>query len=215
MVIISLYFALTTLSTVGYGDITPISRNEQLTAVIVMLCGVAFFSYIMGNFIEIISNIHSKMGAVDRSAELDRWITSLSRFTNYQPLPKSLHLRIEKDFNYAWLNDSIQCFVFEADLIKMLPVKIKQQLITSYLFSDQFYNSYRRFFDCDTKGKYEMLQDLSFGMVPRHFDHEERILYDEDQEVSEMYFVQKGFIGIGFSIMSNGINGRNYMVSKR
>ena len=107
MVIISLYFALTTLSTVGYGDITPISRIERVTAVIVMMCGVAFFSYIMGNFIEIISNIHSKMGGVDRSQELEYWITSLSRFTNYQPLPKSLHLRIEKDFNFAWLNDRI------------------------------------------------------------------------------------------------------------
>ena len=82
-VVISLYFALTTLSTVGYGDIFPISQFERITAVVVMMLGVAFFSYIMGNFIEIISNIHSKMGGVDRSTELEKWITSLQRFTNF------------------------------------------------------------------------------------------------------------------------------------
>jgi len=180
MVIISLYFALTTLSTVGYGDIFPISRLERITALIVMMLGVAFFSYIMGNFIEIISNIHSKMGAVDRSEELERWITSLSRFTNFQPLPKSLHLRIERDFNYSWLNDRIQCFVFEAELIKMLPMQIKRQLITNYLFSEQFYTSFSRFFDLETNDKYELLYHLSMGMAPRHFDLDEKILYDED-----------------------------------
>jgi len=54
--IISCYFALTTLATVGYGDYYPITDIEIMTAVTLMLCGVAFFSYIMGSFIEIISN---------------------------------------------------------------------------------------------------------------------------------------------------------------
>lgn len=45
------YFALTTLSTVGYGDYVPISSLEMISTVIVMLGGVAFFSYIMNNFV--------------------------------------------------------------------------------------------------------------------------------------------------------------------
>ncbi len=50
------YFVLTTLSTVGYGDRFAISKLEMLISVVIMLCGVAFFSYIMNSFIEIISN---------------------------------------------------------------------------------------------------------------------------------------------------------------
>lgn len=42
------YFALTMLSTVGYGDLYPISQREMIFAVVIMLCGVTFFSYIMG-----------------------------------------------------------------------------------------------------------------------------------------------------------------------
>jgi hypothetical protein len=77
-----LYFALTTLSTVGYGDYHPISDLEMIITSLVMLGGVAFFSYIMGNFIEIITNYDAKMGTLDKSDELNTWITSLERFTN-------------------------------------------------------------------------------------------------------------------------------------
>jgi len=63
--IIICYFALTTLSTVGYGDFYPISSLEMILCVVIMLGGVAFFSYIMGNFIEIISSYKAKMGNSD------------------------------------------------------------------------------------------------------------------------------------------------------
>lgn len=100
--IVSCYYALTTLSTVGYGDYYPISNIERILAVIIMLGGVAFFSYIMGNFIEIITNYEKKMGAVDKSGDLHNWQVLLTRFTNNQPLPKSLQYQIEVNFSYYW-----------------------------------------------------------------------------------------------------------------
>lgn len=48
------YFSITTLSTVGYGDITPKSEAEMIIVILYMLGGVAYFSYIMGAFIDII-----------------------------------------------------------------------------------------------------------------------------------------------------------------
>ena len=80
--IISCYFALTTLSTVGYGDYFPVSSVERILAVCIMLGGVAFFSYIMGNFIDIISTYEKKMGVVDKSGDLNDWLLLLTRFTN-------------------------------------------------------------------------------------------------------------------------------------
>ena len=71
------YFALTTLSTVGYGDMYPISNFEKISAVVIMLCGVAFFSFIMGNFIENVKNYDAKMGTPDKSEELQAWLISL------------------------------------------------------------------------------------------------------------------------------------------
>jgi hypothetical protein len=50
------YFAMVTLTTCGYGDFTPVTQNEMLVCILVMLVGVGFFSYIMSAFIEIVSN---------------------------------------------------------------------------------------------------------------------------------------------------------------
>lgn len=47
-----------------------ISRIEMITAVISMLGGVAFFSFIMGNFVDIIQSQKAKFGSQDKSEDL-------------------------------------------------------------------------------------------------------------------------------------------------
>lgn len=61
------YFALTTLSTVGYGDYAPVSSLEMLAVVVVQLCGVAIFSFIMDSFMQLMANFQRRIGIVDRS----------------------------------------------------------------------------------------------------------------------------------------------------
>lgn len=55
--VIVIYFAFTTLSTVGFGDYHPRSNAERLICAFILLIGVAIFSYIMGIFIEILISI--------------------------------------------------------------------------------------------------------------------------------------------------------------
>ena len=52
--ITSLYFALTTLSTVGFGDYHPRSNSERLLQSFILMFGVSIFSYYLGKFIEIL-----------------------------------------------------------------------------------------------------------------------------------------------------------------
>ena len=42
------YFAITTLSTIGFGDYSPVSMSERLIASFILMFGVAVFSFIMG-----------------------------------------------------------------------------------------------------------------------------------------------------------------------
>ena len=67
-----------------------------------MLLGVAFFSFIMGNFIENLKNYDSKMGTPDKADELQKWIISLQRYTQQTPLPFSIVEDIEKSMSYYW-----------------------------------------------------------------------------------------------------------------
>lgn len=48
--VVSCYYTLTMLSTVGYGDMYPISNLEKVVAVFCMMFGVALFSIVMGEF---------------------------------------------------------------------------------------------------------------------------------------------------------------------
>jgi hypothetical protein len=60
-----------------------------------MLFGVAFFAFVMGNFIEIISNYEEKMGQIDMSGQLNNWLHILTRFNNNQPVRQKLRYEIE------------------------------------------------------------------------------------------------------------------------
>ena len=52
----SLYWTVTTLTTVGYGDIFPLTERERLAGCFVLVIGVCIFGFIMGEFIEILMN---------------------------------------------------------------------------------------------------------------------------------------------------------------
>jgi hypothetical protein len=66
---------------VGYGDYYPISNQERFVALIIQLGGVAFFSYIMGNFIEIVAKMEAQVGPIDESGDLNNWLILLTRYT--------------------------------------------------------------------------------------------------------------------------------------
>ena len=215
--VVSCYYALTTLSTVGYGDYFPVSNMERIIAVIIMLCGVAFFSYIMGNFIEIISNYEQKMGVVDKSADLHNWLILLTRFTNNPSgLPKPIIDQIEENFSYYWAQDRLTCLNTEEEYLETLPRKIKNQIMTVYLFSDIF-RQFKRFFNVDSAKESRFLYDVAFGFMPRNFttNDDDKIIYDEEEDVPEMYFIIEGNIAIAFSLIANGFANKQYQIGKR
>ena len=67
------YFAFTSLSTVGFGDIYPISDYERLVTAFILLFGVAIFSYVMGNFIEILDQAQTIGRGFDNGDNLSKF----------------------------------------------------------------------------------------------------------------------------------------------
>ena len=60
------------------------------------------------------------------------------------------------------------------------------------------------------------MYDVAFGFMPRMFEPEgeDRIIYDEEEEVTEMYFVQDGVINVCYSLIANGITNKQYSKGK-
>lgn len=86
--------------------------------------------------------------------------------------------------------------------------------MTVYLFADLF-KQFKRFFILDSSKDTRFLYDVAFGFMPRKFEatEEDQIIYDEEEEVPEMYFVTEGIVGIGFSLVANGYSNKQYHVA--
>ena len=77
----SLYYVVTTLSTVGYGDITPNTTGGRLLAMVTMMIGVGIFGIIIGNITRYFSE-------ADRYKEQNREkIQDLTNFMRHYEVP--------------------------------------------------------------------------------------------------------------------------------
>ena len=103
--IIVVYFAFTTLSTVGFGDYCPKSEAERVITCFILLIGVACLSYIMGQFIEILTNFQTVTADNEDSENLSKWLGLLSHFNKGRPLSREMIKRFEEYFEYYWSND--------------------------------------------------------------------------------------------------------------
>jgi len=75
-----MYFAFTSLSTVGFGDFHPRSNQERLVTAMILLFGVATFSYCMGIFIGILGTYETLNAELDDGDNLSRFFGMLKHF---------------------------------------------------------------------------------------------------------------------------------------
>lgn len=85
-VIASTYFSFTSLSTVGFGDLHPLNSYERALTSFVLLFGVAVFSIVMGNFIEISDAFMSMNEEFDDGDNLSKFFGLLKKFNKGQSI---------------------------------------------------------------------------------------------------------------------------------
>ena len=76
--IANFYFALTVLSTTGYGDFYPVTTPERLVVILIQLIGIVVFSTVMATFMDLVQEYNRKMGPNTKEDELSNWIKDLS-----------------------------------------------------------------------------------------------------------------------------------------
>jgi hypothetical protein len=77
-----MYFALTTLATVGYGDFYPYSVAEKIFGAFIQIFGVTFFSILMNNFIEVVLSMNNT-SFNEVEDDLQSWFTLIKKIKNY------------------------------------------------------------------------------------------------------------------------------------
>ena len=75
-----IYYALTTLSTIGLGDYNPRSNMERIFIIFVLIFGVGSFSYIISNLIDIFDNIKALSKGIEDGDNLRRFYGLIAQF---------------------------------------------------------------------------------------------------------------------------------------
>lgn len=115
----AIYWTFTTLTTVGYGDISAKTPEQMLFTCLVQITGVGVFGFIL-------SNVASILARADAAREnhmnnLDK----IDTFMRQHRTPHSLQTRVRSYYHYLWKN---KMGYQDQSLIMGLPAKLQTEL---------------------------------------------------------------------------------------
>ncbi|XP_067285586.1 potassium voltage-gated channel subfamily H member 6 [Pseudorasbora parva] len=94
--ITALYFTFSSLTSVGFGNVSPNTNSEKMFSICVMLIGSLMYASIFGNVSAIIQRLYS--GTTRYHTQLLR----VKEFIRFHQIPEGLRQKLEEYFQHAW-----------------------------------------------------------------------------------------------------------------
>ena len=94
--VMALYWAVTTLTTTGFGDVVPVNSHERVYGIVLMVLSAGVFSFLIGKIATVITN-------VERSVNEHREVVlQISRYLREADVPESVRYRALRYIDYKW-----------------------------------------------------------------------------------------------------------------
>uniref|UniRef100_A0A3P9IWA7 Potassium voltage-gated channel, subfamily H (eag-related), member 6a n=1 Tax=Oryzias latipes TaxID=8090 RepID=A0A3P9IWA7_ORYLA len=92
----ALYFTFSSLTSVGFGNVSPNTNPEKIFSICVMLIGSLMYASIFGNVSAIIQRLYSG------TARYHTQMLRIKEFIRFHQIPGGLRQRLEEYFQHAW-----------------------------------------------------------------------------------------------------------------
>ena len=175
----ALYWAITTLTTVGYGDITPIGVGQTYYTMVAMALGAAMYGYIIGNVASLVSNLD-----VIRAGHLRR-VETANHFMRDRQIPRDLQAQVRDYYNYVWDSRVGQETAILDELPKPLHVEIALHTHRNILERVPLFEG---------AGE-DFFRDLVLYLKPQVLLPGQRLMR-RGEVGSELYFIEEGAVEV-------------------
>lgn len=124
----SIYWVFTTLSTLGYGDLFPVEKNEYLFTMLIEFMGVFLFAYMMGNINNLIEKLDDDVDEYleNELEKLDQWLMKIDRANSHRKLKHEMVLKIKDALHTYWTLDHV--VVQQNGFLDQLPVGMRKNV---------------------------------------------------------------------------------------
>lgn len=120
----SLYWTVTTLATVGYGDIVPKTRPELMMAIGMMITGALLYAFAVGNVVSVLNQLDGGR------AEFRRRQSAIADYLTLNGVDREVITRLRRFNDYQWSRSR----GFDArELFDQLPDELRGEVIHSML----------------------------------------------------------------------------------
>ena len=184
---ISIYWAVTTMTTTGYGDITPLNTWEMAFSILALFEAGFAFSFFIGNIAMLLRRTDlRKMKYEDSLAVWDNFI-------HKEQVPQQMAERIRAYIQYRYQHPVSQLPTFARESMPKLLLKS----VTSHLYKGVLQKlPIFRALDAD------VLMDLALSLIPVQVPPK-HIIYKEGDLGDQMFFLTKGCVELSMIFMGN------------
>ncbi|XP_020604757.1 potassium voltage-gated channel subfamily H member 6-like [Orbicella faveolata] len=178
--ITALYFTLSSLTSVGFGNVSPNTNTEKIFSICVMLIGSLFYAAIFGNVAAIIARLYST------TSRYHAQMQKVREFIRFYQIPSPLRQRVEDYAHHVW---SYTNGIDMEQVLKHFPECLQADICLH--LNASLLQSYPAF----TSAPLGCLRAFALRIKTTHLPPGDYIIYQGD-EVNHLYFVIRGTVEV-------------------